>query len=333
FLAGNSTLTNQSTGVLRVLDVPLTASDSNYNAIRATGLSVVNAGTMTIGALTAQPANNNAAFPWFYLDRSLTNSGSLTLLQSAQLIVEGAFSNAGSVVLNNRAQLSALGGGTQTGTFALGSDPESRVWFKGATTVNDLGTMFSGNGYVIMEGGTLHTAGGTYTPTVNLELAGGVALPEATTLQPASGHWLRISGDVPALPVRVVSGAELQVTGGTNTHHITVESGGNATLGGTATLNAVAGQPGRGDIDNHGTVTLGIVGGTGRLLNHADGTVVGSSNNGVVATSGPFLEIVNDGLLNLTLQDNDPNPLHSNTFQGTMRTGDGGDHDDRDDSL
>ncbi len=314
-LGGSATLTNESDGTLRILDEPLLETDSNYNRLRATGLDVVNAGTMTIGALT--PQSGSAALPWFWLDQSFTNTGSLSLLQSTTFTVEGAFTSSGAITLANASQLTALGGGTLQGTLALGPEANSFAVFRGAT-IYDNGATFTGSGgFVSMEGGTLHTATGEYVPTVNLELLGNLAMPEATGLAVGDGRWLRIAGSVPALPVRVGSGGTLELMGGTNTNAITVEHGGAMRLGDSYSnptnhtrpdepniLNAVAGQSGRGDIENHGTLTVvpGSVTGTGRVLNRADGVALAISDFGTAAQE-MLLEVVNEGLLTLWTRD------------------------------
>jgi fibronectin-binding autotransporter adhesin len=315
FVGGTSTLTNQSDGTLRVLDEPIHLTTANYNALRATGLNLINAGTMTIGALT--PQTGNAALPWFWLDQTFTNTGSLSLLQSATFTVEDAFSNSGAITLASGSQLSALGGGTMQGTLALGPEATSFAVFRGVT-VHDTGATFTGSGgFVSIEGGTLHTAAGEYAPTVNLELLASPTLPDATGLAVGNGRWLRIAGSVPALPVRVASGGTFELMGGTNTNAIAVEHGGAMRLGdsyGNSTnhtrpdepnvLNAVAGQPGRGDIDNHGTLTVvpGSVTGTGRVLNRADGVMEAISNSGTLAQE-MLLGVINEGLLTLWTRD------------------------------
>jgi len=315
FVGGTSTLTNQSDGTLRVLDEPIHLTTANYNALRATGLYLINAGTMTIGALT--PQTGNAALPWFWLDQTFTNTGSLSLLQSATLTVEGAFSNSGAITLANGSQLSALGGGTIQGTLALGPEAASFAAFRGAT-IHDTGASFTGSGgFVSIEGGTLHTPAGVYTPTVNLELLASPTLPDATGLVVSNGRWLRIAGSVPGLPVQVANGGTFELMGGTNTNAITVEHGGAMWLGDSYSnptnhtrpdepnvLNAVAGQPGRGDIDNHGTLTVvpGSVTGTGRVLNRADGVMEAISNSGTLAQE-MLLDVINEGLLTLWTRD------------------------------
>lgn len=315
FLGGNATLTNFGSGVLRVLDEPRPEADRNYNSLRATGLDLINAGAMTIGALT--PQSGNATRPWFFLDRSFANTGSLSLLQSATFVVDGAFANTGTITLANFSQLYALGGGTMQGALTLGPNPDSLAVFRGVT-VHDTGSTFTGaGGFVSIEGGTLHTTGGVYTPSVNLELLDHPLLPDATGLGVGDGRWLRIAGSVPALPVLVASGGTLELMGGTNTSAITVEHGGAMRLGSIYSnptnhtrpnepniLNAVAGQPGRGDIDNHGTLTVvaGSVTGTGRVLNRVDGVVDAISDYGVTVQE-MLLDVMNEGLLTLWTRD------------------------------
>ncbi|MBK8859018.1 MAG: hypothetical protein IPN11_15460 [Opitutaceae bacterium] len=330
FMGGEATLTNESGATFRVLDEPLHDAGTNYNSLRATGLDIFNAGTMSIGAVS--PQTGNAALPWFWLNRTFTNTGTLALFNRAIFSVEGAFTNSGAITLSNDSQLAAYGGGTFNGTLALGSHADSFAVFRGAT-VHDTGATFSGAGYLSVEGGTLHTQGGEYLPAMNLELLDHVSLPEATGLAIGNGRWLRVSGNVPSLPVRVTSGGTLELVGGSNTNAVTIEVGGTARIGSSyhdptnhvrpepANLfDAVGGQPGRGDIDNHGMVMVvpGTISGTGRLLNRADGTVEAVSEF-LSAVQEMRLETINEGQLTLHARDEHPNAF---PYSGGIRFGD-----------
>ncbi len=332
FLGGSATLENLAGGTVRFLETPVVSVSQNLNSIRASGLDVINRGTMTVGALTAQ--TGSAAQPWFYLDRSLTNTGTLALLQSADVNVFGAFNHSGSLTLANDAFLVAHAGGTSTGTAVLGTLPGAFLAFRGAA-VHDAGTTFSGAGYLSVEGGSLTTPAGTYVPTVNLELLGGATLPAATGLAVGSGRWLRVAGPISALPITVPSGGDLQFVGGTNTNAIMIATGGTARIGSTyatsigyvrdqpaTVLNAVAGTPGRGDIVNAGTVEVvpGRIAGTGRLINEPGG--VSRAVSGFSQTlQEMMLETVNRGLLMLHTVDDDPNLFHSAEYVGGVRFG------------
>lgn len=332
FLGGSATLENLAAGTVRVLETPVVSVSQNLNSVRATGLDVINRGTMTVGALTAQ--SGNAAQPWFYLDRSLTNTGSLALLQSADVNVFGAFNHSGSLTLASDAFFVAHAGGTSTGSAVIGTLPGAFLAFRGAA-VHDTGATFSGAGYLSVEGGSLTTPAGTYLPPVNLELLGGVTLPAATGLTVGSGRWLRVAGPISALPITVPAGGELQFVGGTNTNAITIATGGTAKIGSTyattigyvrdqpaTVLNAVGGSPGRGDIVNQGTVDVvpGRIAGTGRLINEPGG--VSQAVSGFAgALQEMMLETINRGLLRLHTLDEAPNLFHSEVYLGGVRFG------------
>jgi hypothetical protein len=333
---GQATLTNAAGGVLQFADL---LSQEHNNVVHLHGLTINNAGVL--GVAVAPPTElPNYARPWVYMDRDLGNSGAIDLRNDATLIVYGNFSNSGTVTMGDTtSRLVALGGGLQTGTFALGSQRGATVELLGSPVVHDHGATFFGNGGVWVDGGTLHTQPGTYIPTVNMRLGGGVDLPEANAISIGSGRWMNLSGPISSQPITVPDNTLLAISGwsandGSLRNPITVAAGGQLDLGriwdgtfsstqpgnmnwyslmsasNTIIINRDPDDSAKGVIHNHGLMRLSgqtnlshLITGTGQVVNHAGATLV---NEPGLTGRGGFdmrLETVNHGTLRLVSHD------------------------------
>lgn len=302
-LAGNATITNASSGTLRILDAPHSTAGYNPNGIFADGLSIVNAGTFTLGKLSAADANER-----------------LTLFST-----EGSFSNSGSVTLTHSAELRLLGGGTQTGSFTLG-DENSHLMMWGHDIAAS--TTFGGAGLVELSGGTLRTTPGIFTPGYRLSFVNDeVSLPEATGLN-VTGEF-NLAANLATLPVRVLDGGAAHWSHGASAATITVDDGGELTLGGGAGAGLQVYTAGvakiDGDIENHGSVRIwgsydgSPMDGDGTLRNRLDGELHNGVLDGAPSPLVDFLvDIVNEGLMAFEARDAATVRLGSITNTGTL---------------
>ncbi len=255
FNAEGSTLTVTGFSGTLITNTGTFNADSSTTILSGNGNATISSAAITFNNLTSSGTSTKTLGGATNINGNLSISAGTLQISTLELVVTGTTSITGTIDDNSSSGYSTFFGGVTInngGTWT--STGNSGYAFRGGLTVNSTSSFTSGTGLYTFESNA-QTIGGTQAFTITsiwnyIDTGSGLtfsgANPTVTNLIQTANSVLTFSGTVPTITNildATASGNTVHYTGSTQTvkattyHHLTINSSGTATLGGTTIAN------------------------------------------------------------------------------------------------